>query len=122
MLILDLNPHSLQCEILSGDKAGHIVFINRKELKSDKDYPFEFKRRQFPIKPAFAMTINRAQGQTLKKVGVDLRRDVFTHKQLYVAFSRVPSWTDIKVSLGDEERYVGRRVKNFIFKEIPSAN
>ena len=34
------------------------------------------------------MTINKAQGQTLKCVGLDLRQPVFTHGMLYVALSR----------------------------------
>src|SRR5690349_16157904 len=41
-----------------------------------------FERRQFPVKPAFAMTINKAQGQTLQLVGVYLPDTVFTHGQL----------------------------------------
>ena len=43
---------------------------------------------QFPIRPAFAMTINKAQGQTLSKCGVLLDEPVFTHGQLYVAALR----------------------------------
>ena len=35
------------------------------------------------------MTINKAQGQTLRFAGVWLRGEVFTHGQLYVACSRV---------------------------------
>ena len=35
------------------------------------------------------MTINKAQGQTLRYAGVWLRGEVFTHGQLYVACSRV---------------------------------
>jgi len=50
-------------------------------------YPFIFKRRQFPIKLAFAVTINKSQGHTFDRVGVDLRKDVFNHGQLYVATS-----------------------------------
>ena len=46
------------------------------------------KRRQFPIKLAYALTINKAQGQSLKKVGIYLTEPVFTHGQLYTAFSR----------------------------------
>ena len=38
---------------------------------------------------AFAMTINKAQGQTLERVGIYLPEPCFTHGQLYVAASRV---------------------------------
>lgn len=33
----------------------------------------EVVRRQFPIRAAYAMTFNKSQGQTLDRVGVDLR-------------------------------------------------
>jgi ATP-dependent DNA helicase PIF1 len=51
--------------------------------------PFTLRRRQFPVRLAFAMTINKAQGQTLKMVGIFLPKPVFTHGQLYVAMSRI---------------------------------
>ena len=60
-----------------------IVFLNRKTLYSDNEYPFTFKRRQFPIKLVFEMTINKAQGQTFSKVLIDLQEDVFSHGQLF---------------------------------------
>ena len=37
------------------------------------------------------MTINKSEGQTYDKIGIDLRHPVFTHGQLYTAFSRVGS-------------------------------
>jgi len=37
------------------------------------------------------MTVNKSQGQSLEKVGVDLRTDAFTYGQRYVALSRVTS-------------------------------
>ncbi|KAI8523384.1 hypothetical protein RHMOL_Rhmol13G0069100 [Rhododendron molle] len=48
-------------------------------------------RCQFPIRLAYAMTINKSQGQSVKFVGVDLCTSVFSHGQLYVALSRCTS-------------------------------
>ena len=42
------------------------------------------------------MTINKAQGQSLEHVGLDLHTPVFTHGQFYVAISRVTSVHNIK--------------------------
>ena len=50
---------------------------------------FTLKRRQFPVRLAYAMTINKSQGQSLTNVGLFLPRPVFGHGQLYVALSRV---------------------------------
>jgi len=43
---------------------------------------------------AFAITINKSQGQSLEDVGLYLPRPVFAPGQLYVALSRVgnPDW------------------------------
>ena len=89
LLVLKMSNNVLCCEILTGDKAGELVFINRITLYSENEYSFKFRRRQFPVRLTFAMTINKSQGQTLKKIGLDLRRDVFNHGQFYVAMSRV---------------------------------
>lgn len=61
------------------------------------DLPFEFKRLQFPVRLAFGMTINKAQGQSLDVVGVILQTPCFSHGQLYVAFSRVGRPTSLFV-------------------------
>ncbi len=61
------------------------------------DLPFEMQRRQFPVRPAFIMSINKGQRQTLAKAGVYLPKPVFTHGQLYFAFSRVGSWEQLVV-------------------------
>lgn len=44
--------------------------------------------RQVPLRPAWALTIHKAQGLTFDRVHVDLGRGAFAHGQTYVALSR----------------------------------
>jgi hypothetical protein len=71
-----------------------------------------WQRKQFPVKPAFAMTINKSQGQTMQMAGLFLRPEVFTHGQLYVAKSRVGSPAKLKVVAMNDY------VKNIVFRDV----
>ncbi|KAK9148526.1 hypothetical protein Scep_007283 [Stephania cephalantha] len=57
----------IDAEIATGHYKGKRVFLPRIPfIPNEEDkMPFKFKRRQFPIRLCFAMTINKAQGQTL---------------------------------------------------------
>jgi len=46
---------------------------------------------QFPIRPAFAVTIHKSQGKTFENVVIDVGRGTFAPGQLYVALSRCTS-------------------------------
>ncbi|UYV81233.1 hypothetical protein LAZ67_20000416 [Cordylochernes scorpioides] len=100
MVIQRMRSHVLEAQILTGTKVGQTVLVPKISLApSDTNLPFILKRRQFPLRLAFAMTINKAQGQTFARVGLLLQEPVFTHGQLYVAFSRVRTLNSIRVTL-----------------------
>ena len=50
------------------------------------------------------MSINKAQGQTLHRVGIYLERPCFSHGQLYVAASRVGLPENIVFAVAPNER------------------
>ena len=68
----------IEATILTGPAAGEIALIPRIPMIST-DLPFQCKRLQFPLKVSFAITINKAQGQTFQYVGINLRCDCFSH-------------------------------------------
>jgi ATP-dependent DNA helicase PIF1 len=82
---------------------------------SGTDWPFVLCRRQFPVRVAFAITINKSQGQTFNNVGVYLSSPVYSHGQLYVAISQVTSSANIKIFNGQgPDGYM----QNVVYKEV----
>ncbi len=90
----------LEAKITGGEHDGDVVFIPRISLHSQGssgELPYKIRRRQFPVKLAFALSINKAQGQSVKWIGVDLRTPIFSHGQLYVALSRATRKANIRI-------------------------
>ena len=83
---------------------------------SNPTFTFKIKRRQFPVGLAFAATINRAQGQSVKYVGLDLRIPVFAHGQLYVALSRVTTKKNLKVLLPSDN--IDSKTQNIVYQNV----
>ena len=74
--------------VCSGSHEGHVVCLPRIDMIDESDlFPMHLRRRQFPVRAAFAMSITKAQGQSLKKLGIYLPNCVWTHGQLYLALS-----------------------------------
>lgn len=96
-----INRRLIKATILSGKKEGSVEFIPEIKMTpaNERSFGFQFSRTQFPLKLAFAMTIHKSQGQSLKKVGVYLPNPVFSHGALYVAASRLGNPNDIKFFL-----------------------
>ena len=107
--VKSLMPHVIEATILTGCAKGEDVFIPRIPL-IPTDMPFEFKRLQFPVRLAFAMSINKAQGQSLKVAGINLETPCFSHGQLYVACSRVGTGKNLYVFAP------GAKTKNVVYR------
>ena len=103
LIITRLMARLIEAQVTTGPSKNQIVLIpriNHTPANPDK-MPFTLQRRQFPVRPAFAMTINKSQGQTFRQIGVYIKDSVFSHGQLYVALSRVGSRDGIKFMVKD---------------------
>jgi hypothetical protein len=132
LIVRRMHPHLLECEpllnVVDSSIAASIVgsglprprppsiLLPRIQLISGDDrMPFQLSRRQFPVRLAFAMTINKSQGQTFDRIGVYLPQPVFSHGQLYVAFSRVRRMEDVCVMLDRDDAHATR---NVVYREL----
>ena len=113
MIVLTLGV--VEVEISSGvNRGNHILIPCITIALSDTELPFTLKCHQFPLCPCFAMSTNKAQGQTLQFVGIYLPDHMFTHSQLYVAFSRVTDPSALAVCLNNPEGLT----RNIVFQEV----
>ena len=111
----------LKCKIASGEHKGVDVLIPRilTQPSDFRGHPCEWRRQQFPVRVAHAMTINKSQGQTFKRAGVWLESPVFSHGQLYVAASRVGHPDGIKFAIAPAANIPARfATKNVVYHEV----
>ncbi|PWZ20060.1 ATP-dependent DNA helicase pif1 [Zea mays] len=135
LVVRGFQRNSIDAKIVLGQHAGKQIFLPRIPLcPSDEEmFPFQFKRKQFHVRLSFAMTVNKAQGQTIPNVGVYLPELVFSHGQLYVALSRATARSNIKILAippVDGKKTLRKRVrknptvdcgtytKNIVYKEV----
>ncbi len=119
-VIHQILPNLLVAKSVMGVNSGRTLLIPRITLSpSDNMFPFTLRRRQFPVRPCFAMTVNKSQGQSLHRVGVFCTRDFFSHGQFYVAASRVGRSSNLRILALDEETKKKRRfLSNVVYEEV----
>ncbi|CAN0897214.1 ATP-dependent DNA helicase PIF1 [Linum grandiflorum] len=119
ILITHLGNNVIRGLIVGGTFDGSVAIIPRIVLDyTDTNWPFTLKRRQYPLRPCYAMTINKSQGQTLEHIGVYLPTPVFSHGQLYVALSRVRSACGIHIALEAASTHPPNTTRNIVYHEI----
>lgn len=111
LAVKNLLPNLIGATILTGKSKGEVCLIPRIPM-IPTDMPFEFKRLQYPVRLSFAMSINKAQGQTLNVCGVNLEESCFSHGQLYVACSRVG--TPSRLFIHDQNG----KTKNIVYPNV----
>jgi ATP-dependent DNA helicase PIF1 len=64
LIVIQFMQHVIEVEVATCPAKGQRVFIPRLSItpSNTERMPFIMCRRQFPVRPAFTMTINKAQG------------------------------------------------------------
>lgn len=122
-IVEKLGDNQIVGRTINKRNSGQIqFFIERTRNTYEDKVPggLKYERLQFPIKLAFAMSIQKAQGQTVEILGIALEREVFTHGQLYTAFTRATDEDDVRVYAPNREEDEQGRVKvlNIVAKEM----
>ena len=111
-VVTHLHDNVIEAVVAVGAYRGNRLFVPRIPIKpSDKSFPFELTRKQFPIRPCFVITSYKAQGQTLSRVGIYIDSHFFSHGQYYVAQSRVGDDSSLKVLV------VAREVNGVVYTD-----
>ncbi|XP_026433790.1 ATP-dependent DNA helicase PIF1-like [Papaver somniferum] len=77
LLVAKCRKHVIQGIILTGDKAGEKVLLPRISFKpSASELNVNMTRRQFPVRVAYAMTINKSQGQSVNGEQMNTQEDL----------------------------------------------
>jgi ATP-dependent DNA helicase PIF1 len=124
-IVTALGTNIITARIMGGPFNETQVIIPRITLSTAADkYPFELRRRQFPVRLCYCTTINKSQGQTYQRVALYLPSPVFSHGQLYVGISRVGSPEDLGIMItpthiqGNFEAYPDRLLtSNVVYRE-----
>ncbi|EOA33245.1 hypothetical protein CARUB_v10021791mg [Capsella rubella] len=119
LIVTQMANHVIEARIVTGNGVNEKVLVPRMFVSPpDAKFPFRMWRRQFPIALAYAITINKSEGQTYEYGGLFLPKPVFTHGQLYVALSRVTTRKGLKILITNEDGACQNKTLNVVFKDF----
>ena len=96
--ILALHKVGMKEQTIENDNSpGEVHFIPRIRFRFTLSYgeSYEVTRTQFPLQLAYAISINKSQGQQYEDILFDTTHQAFTHGHLYVALSRITEYNKI---------------------------
>ena len=120
--VLETNPHSILVEFEDDtvQEVGTHTWETIRFVYDEEEEKIIPKKiggfTQLPVKPAWAMTIHKAQGKTFDKVFTDLGAGAFAEGQTYVALSRCKSLEGLKLAspLMLHDVFVNEKVSDFM--------
>ena len=122
VIVLNMYNHLVEVQIVGGPHAGKVALIPRITKNCEDDLPFTLQRRQFPLKLAFAMTINKSEvpgSDAAQRGSLPSVSGVCAHGQLYTALSRVGDPSSIKALIKDSKRADGRTyTSNAVYRQV----
>lgn len=101
------------------DGTKRTVPIDKQSFELTKPHPINIyaSRSQYPLILAYAMTIHKAQGQTLENVHVDLAK-IFEKGQAYVAVSRCTSLKGLTIAGFDPTKVLAHPKVKFVLNRL----
>ncbi|CDF33021.1 unnamed protein product [Chondrus crispus] len=116
-VIENMTNNLLFLHVTTGSHQGNRLCLPRMPCgPGDDNFPIPgFTRTQFPIRTCFALTTNKAQGQSFGgRIGLDLRDHCFSHGQLYVALSKTTHPGNVTVLT----RESNETTRNVVYPEV----
>ena len=119
-VVVDIHANGRLIMVTPAEMYGHagapIYLLPRIQFKGrlSRAQDAMLLRKQFPVRPAYAITIHKSQSSTLDRVVIDLRQGIFDHGQLYVALSRVRQGSDLMILLRPDQT----EIRNIVIRML----
>jgi hypothetical protein len=123
--LIGATRYNCTMKLLNGPGQGKTVVLPRISFHVPSEVsglPFNFKRRQFPMSLAYCLSVHKSQGQSLRRVGFIADTDTFSHGQVFVAMSRVGSWSQFTFFSPRGEQYIKNKVSKYLINSLNSMH